>query len=767
MNEIKTHPDSNNKLTPDSLGLEIVDRLCIELSAEAFDFKEDNKRISANSESQQAFAKYREFPVESVQWLIKEMKLGITDNGEWSLPFEGFFDTSEGYKHRIFGRQIKSTKPYYSWRCTPSGSPLPIVPFYLGNYLTAKTIIIVEGAWDAMALAIAAGWDKPDAFPLDVSILGNRGSASFNGLFGFIGKLWRGQRNFLIIADNDKSGKQWLREPDLCRGLVDKASGIWLTHIKEEHGKDVNDALKKGAFTDWSLDSFVKDLRSGFYRPKDLDYGPLQFAKHQNRLAASPIPKGERLYGINGAKDDFPLDAFPQVIQDLVHERVRIHKLEIPQSCLTILACASGCIGPWFSAIDFASGRKTHGNLFALITAPPGSGKTTLLQFLNPLILHEVRLQNDFRKDIFPKLKARETRLEKELKDFQRTTRKEPLGTQSNQKARSLEDVWKEIREIKEQLNNPPTLTVGKTTIPALVKTFQCFDKYIFQILDESSTHICQVLGLSRKQDESPDLDLYLSLYSNSPYANDTVTRGRITAEGWLGFLWCMQPVVKEKLQSSKDFSGRGFFARSLFVDTKSTEIPMSEELSKPSDDLWDIYNRGMSALLERRTLRSSVELECTKQGRERLNDIHNEESQFRNSVLRTYKDCFGRHREHAIKLYILLYALDLAFVDPSSSAAFSLERLEKAIRLAKWFHEELAGMLLKDGIYKNRKTKDELITTLNSYKYHMLSQGELNECGINFDRFQTIWSLFPESFVVWKSQAAAGRHTVFIGTKD
>jgi hypothetical protein len=39
MNEIKTHPDSNNKLTPDSLGLDIVDRLCIELSAEAVDFK--------------------------------------------------------------------------------------------------------------------------------------------------------------------------------------------------------------------------------------------------------------------------------------------------------------------------------------------------------------------------------------------------------------------------------------------------------------------------------------------------------------------------------------------------------------------------------------------------------------------------------------------------------------------------------------------------------------------------------------------------------
>jgi len=754
--------EDNGKLTPDSLGLKIVDSLCTELSAEGADFLSDNEWLNENPDLQKGLAEYRHFPIEAVHYFVEQKKIGVTREGEWCLPIEGFFKTPDSMQHRVFGRQIKGA--FGSWRYSPANTPLPIVPFYLGNYVTAENIIICEGAWDAMSLAIGAGWHLPGRFPLNTSILGVRGVNTVRDLFGFIGKIWEGQRRIVVIAQNDAAGLKWINEATLFRGMIGKASGIWLTCIKPSTGKDINDAFKQDDFKGWSLDTFLEEISKGLYRPKEVKYGPLEFFRHQARLKPAPIPNGERNYGLNGAKEKFPLDVFPQAVQGLVQERAKIHKLEIPQSCLTILACTSACVGPLLTAKGFAPGRTTYANLFALVTAPPGAGKSTLLQFFEPLRKKEAELLKTFRDEIYPELKARLERLEKEKNSHNKSKDGRPSGKPAKP-VRSMEDVCKEIYQTEEKINNPPTLVVGKTTIPCLVKTIQGLDKYIFQIMDESSAHICQVMGLSKKKDDSPDLDCYLSLFSHSPYSNDTLSRGRITADGWLGLLWCMQPVVKETLQKSKDFTGRGFFARCLFVDTRTTEIPLCNDLDQPCPLLWESYKMGMNKLLATRLANFPTELLCTDEGRARLNEIHNEESQFRNSVLRQYRDCFGRQREIAIKLYMLLYALEVAFTDTPIKTEFSIQRLEKAFRLSKWFHEEMAGMVLKDGMVSHRRFLERLTEFLQSYQHTMLSQGVLKDHNISYDRFQTLWSIFPDSFVVWRSLTVQGRPTTFIGT--
>ena len=362
--------EDNGKLTPDSLGLKIVDSLCTELGAEGADFLSDNEWLNENPDLQKGLAEYRHFPIEAVRYFVQQKKIGVTREGEWCLPIEGFFKTPDPMQHRFFGRQIKGA--FGKWRYSAANTPLPIVPFYLGNYVTAENIIIVEGAWDAMALTIAAGWHLPGRFPLNTSILGIRGTGALRDLFGFIGKIWEGQRRIVVIAQNDEAGLKWINEPTLFRGLIEKASGIWLTYIKPSAGKDINDALKQDDFEGWSLETFLEQIGKGLWRPKELNYGPLKFCRHQPRVKPPPIPNGERNYGLNGAKDNFPLDVFPQLIQDLVQERAKIHNLEIPQSCLTILAAASACVGPLLTAKDFAPGRTTHANIFALLTAPPG-----------------------------------------------------------------------------------------------------------------------------------------------------------------------------------------------------------------------------------------------------------------------------------------------------------------------------------------------------------------------------------------------------------
>jgi energy-coupling factor transporter ATP-binding protein EcfA2 len=748
--------NSDGKLTPDLFGLAMVDRFCTELSEEAGEFRQDNQRLAATAASRKALANYRGFPEEAVDWLVSKTKIGISQDGEWTLPFEGFFRSDQGIHHRVFGRQIKGIK---NWRCAPSDSPLPNVPFVLGDYLKAETIIVTEGAWDAMALAIASGWHQPGCFPLNYSILGVRGVHALKGLFGFVGKLLEGRKKFLILAQNDEPGLGWIRQPDLSRGLIEKASGIWLTHVNPKYGKDINDAYRRGAFESWSLGNLLNELEPGLHRPKDLNYGPFVFRKHLERIDPSIIPHGQRLYGVNGAKEDFPLHAFPPLLQRLAEEQSRIHKIEVPQSCLSILGAASNAIGTSIVAKNFAPGRITHGNIFTLITSPPGSGKTTLLRFFDPIREKEIELQAHFKKEVYPKLKDRQRKLEKELKLLDSPKKN------GNAPSRPAEEIFRELRDVEEALQANPALIVGKSTTPCMVRTIMSYDKHIFQILDESSAQIFQVLGLGVKNEESPDLDFYLSQYSNSPYSNDTVTRGRITAQGWLGLTWLMQPVVKQRLQSSREASGRGFFARCLFVDAKNTEIPTSDDLSEPCQKDWEAYKKGIEALLEFRGVGKPEVLPCDDDGRKLLNEINNEEVHFRNSLLRQWRDCFGRQREHAIKIYILIYALDKAFADQEVSQTFCLHRLKRAICLAKWFHEELAGMLTADTGYRSRGALDRILNWINSCRGSMVSQGDINENRIGIDKFRTIWSLFPDQLLGWKSFSERGRPTLFFGT--
>ena len=73
--------------------------------------------------------------------------------------------------------------------------------------------------------------------------------------------------------------------------------------------------------------------------------------------------------------------------------------------------------------------------------------------------------------------------------------------------------------------------------------------------------------------------------------------------------------------------------------------------------------------------------------------------------------------------------------------------------------------MVLKDGMASHRRDLEKLTNLLKSYPHSMLSQGALKDRNVSWDHFQTLWSIFPDSFVVWKSLTVQGRPTTFIGT--
>ena len=70
--------EDNGKLTPDSLGLKIVDSLCTELGAEGADFLSDNEWLNENPDLQKGLAAYRHFPIEAVRYFVEQKKIGVT-----------------------------------------------------------------------------------------------------------------------------------------------------------------------------------------------------------------------------------------------------------------------------------------------------------------------------------------------------------------------------------------------------------------------------------------------------------------------------------------------------------------------------------------------------------------------------------------------------------------------------------------------------------------------------------------------------------------
>ena len=108
---------------------------------------------------------------------------------------------------------------------------------------------------------------------------------------------------------------------------------------------------------------------------------------------------------------------------------------------------------------------------------------------------------------------------------------------------------------------------------------------------------------------------------------------------------------------------------------------------------------------------------------------------------------------------------MDKVFLDHEVSTSFCPQRLKRAIRLAKWFHEELAGMPAADLGHRSKDTLDRITSWIKGFKNAMVSQADLTDNKIGMDKLRTIWSLYPNRFVGWRSFSERGRPATYIGT--
>jgi len=144
-----------------------------------------------------------------------------------------------------------------SWRYDPSGSKA--WPFIWGDPFGAKWLFILEGQWDALALADLCGWHSPTSMPPQTCIIGLRGATSWRLLLHAThGLPIDPEATAIAIGDADIAGAKWYEPAGFIQTLRTRVKRV-LTYRPTHPGcKDFNDLTKGHHITGTEFLTWVK-----------------------------------------------------------------------------------------------------------------------------------------------------------------------------------------------------------------------------------------------------------------------------------------------------------------------------------------------------------------------------------------------------------------------------------------------------------------------------------------------------------------------------
>lgn len=155
-----------------------------------------------------------------------------------------------------------------SWRYDPAGSKA--WPFFWGNPFGARYYFILEGQWDALALADLCGWHSPESMPPQTCIIGLRGATSWRLLLHKEhGLPIDPEAAAICIGDADVAGAKWYDPDGFLATLRPKVKQLITFRPTTPGCKDFNDLTRGGHLTAVNFLGWVKARlkRHPFRRP--------------------------------------------------------------------------------------------------------------------------------------------------------------------------------------------------------------------------------------------------------------------------------------------------------------------------------------------------------------------------------------------------------------------------------------------------------------------------------------------------------------------
>ena len=230
----------------------------------AAEWSEGREHLAGNAALQSNLARWRGWPMEAVASLANASLLACPlHHGQrvtaWKVEAPhlgggGFEMLAVGYHARLPAREEGRRA---SWRFSPTershGRGIPSLPFMLGApFPEARKIVVTEGQWDSVSLAIAWGWPAR-SLPPGVALVALRGSQGIRPFLESYRQLWPKNAEAVLIPDNDAAGGTWhTPHPEGKRNfgeqMAERCARVRVVKVPGEQ-KDLNDALRGGALS--------------------------------------------------------------------------------------------------------------------------------------------------------------------------------------------------------------------------------------------------------------------------------------------------------------------------------------------------------------------------------------------------------------------------------------------------------------------------------------------------------------------------------------
>lgn len=145
-----------------------------------------------------------------------------------------------------------------AWSFHPKG--IPALPYMLGAFSSARLVVILEGQFDAVSFAAAAGWlTGPGTWPEEIAVIGIRGATSWRTFIKHWLPHWPTAPKFLLIPDADEAGQRWNGE--FAEALREHAVSVQILSPRINAGKDFSDLNRAYPYRPTDIARMLQGLR--------------------------------------------------------------------------------------------------------------------------------------------------------------------------------------------------------------------------------------------------------------------------------------------------------------------------------------------------------------------------------------------------------------------------------------------------------------------------------------------------------------------------
>ena len=402
----------------------------------------------------------------------------------------------------------------------------------------------------------------------------------------------------------------------------------------------------------------------------------------------------------------YPVEALPAQVAALVQAIVDVHGVPAAMSATIALSMLSASIGKGLLIMG-AKGRRTMGNLFVLISAPPGVGKSTAINILREPIdmIHGYLKECAFSQCALP--------TPPQIPEVD----EEPHGGLD-----VLPPPAGGVEQHQHAVDAPARLICSDTTGLALARILRDNNETILVATPEAGNQLDEA-----SKPTSLFGQLLLKGFSGDKVEIDRATRTPVLLkQPCITVCWLCQPHRVTKFFGSERLMEDGLIARFLFVETNAgmSYMPV-EDRTIPSSTISG-YGAIMSELYDAyRGSGGSTQIARTNDDvYDIMRDFHNDCVDKSKEVNNNLHYCIPRWPEQAWKIMLVLHAAEHG--SRSHLVPVDRQTAERAVTLMRWYASEQSRIMGGPAIRPQDIRLKRLMELLSSAPDHTLKLRDL-----------------------------------------